>query len=103
MIEPVMYGPTPSMIMERVVSPPPENIFKIPKNWLLERNLLSSIVSTPGMGIEASNLKITKAKSTNKTLLRKVVSVQINFILFQKFCIFFVLDVGHLGFLMSNV
>src|SRR3989338_7724821 len=73
--------------MERLESPPPEKIFKIPKNWLLARKRLSSKVSIPGIGIAESSLKTTKAKSTNKTLFRKPTSVQINFILFQKFCI----------------
>jgi hypothetical protein len=37
-IEAVMYGPTPSITIERVESPPPEKIFKRPKNWLLSKN-----------------------------------------------------------------
>ena len=57
-----MYGPTPSMIMERLVNPPPEKMFKMPKNWLLERNLFSSTVSIPGIGIAAK----TKTNSSFK-------------------------------------
>src|SRR3989338_9152533 len=87
MIEPVIYGPTPSMIMERFESPPPENIFRMPKNWLLERKRLSARVSMPGIGIAESNLKTISDKNTNKTLFRRVVSVQTNFVLFKKFCI----------------
>ena len=74
-------------MIERLESPPPENIFKIPKNWLLVRKRLSSTVSIPGIGIAESNLKSTKAKSTKKTLFRRMVSVQINFILLKKFSI----------------
>ena len=78
-----MYGPTPSMIIDKLESPPPENIFKMPKNWLLARNRLSSTVSMPGIGIAASNLNTIKAAKTNKTLFLKILSVQINFILLQ--------------------
>ncbi len=78
------------MIMERLESPPPEKMFKIPKNWLLERKRESANVSMPGIGIAESNLKMTNEKITKSTLFRKTVSVQISFILFKKFSIVFV-------------
>jgi len=77
------------MMMERLESPPPEKMFKMPKNWLLDKNRSSATVSIPGIGIAESNLNIISAKKTNRTLLRKPASVQINFILFQKFCMCF--------------
>src|SRR3989344_6579389 len=80
------------MIMDRLESPPPANMFRIPKNWLLERNRASSGVLMPGMGTAESSRKIIRANKTNSTLLRRFVSVQINFILFQKFCIFLFYD-----------
>src|SRR3989338_7344032 len=77
------------MMIERFESPPPEKMFRMPKNWLLERKRLSSRVSMPGMGMAARTRKTTKAKSTKRILLRRDMSVQISFILFQKFCIDF--------------
>src|SRR3990167_500304 len=77
------------MMMERLESPPPEKIFKMPKNWLLERNRFKARVSIPGIGIAASKRKTANAKRTKRTLLRKVLSVQTNLTLFQKFCIFY--------------
>jgi hypothetical protein len=38
MIEAVMYGLTESITIESVESPPPEKMFKRPKNWLLFKN-----------------------------------------------------------------
>src|SRR3989344_7569237 len=87
MIELVMYGPTPSIIMERLESPPPEKIFNIQKNWLPARNLLSSTASIPGIGIAERSRKTTSEKSTKMTLRRRDMSVQINFIFAKKFCI----------------
>ena len=100
MIEPVMYGPTPSMIIERLESPPPEKIFKIPKNWLLERNLDKATVSMPGIGIAERSLKTTRATKTNNTLFRNTLSVQINFILFQNDCIVFKLLPNYFIFIL---
>ena len=34
MIEAVMKGPTPSITIERLDRPPPEKMFRNPKNWL---------------------------------------------------------------------
>nr|AKQ05747.1 hypothetical protein [uncultured Parcubacteria bacterium Rifle_16ft_4_minimus_31020] len=90
-IEPVIYGPTPSMIIDKLESPPPENIFKMPKNWLLDRKRLSSSVSMLGIGIVESSLNIINEKSTKRTLFLRVVSVQTNFSLFKKFCIYFMI------------
>ncbi len=85
MIELVMYGPTPSIIIDRLDSPPPEKTFKIPKNWLLDKKPARAGAFTPGIGIAAKILKTINAKSTNRILFRKVRSVQINFTLCQKF------------------
>jgi len=41
----------------------------------------------PGIGMVEKILKTTKAKSTNKILLRKLLSSKIIFSLFKKFCI----------------
>src|SRR3990167_6659388 len=65
----------------------------IPGIDTLERKRFSSNVSMPGIGIAESNLKTTKAKNTNKTLFRRIVSVQISFILFQKFCIIYLITI----------
>src|SRR3989344_3410973 len=83
------------MMMERLESPPPANIFRMPKNWLLERKRESSGVLIPGIGMAESKRKTIRAKNTNSTLLRRFVSVQINFILFQKFCIFLFYEDTH--------
>jgi hypothetical protein len=82
-----MYGPTPSIIIERFDKPPPENMFNIPKNWLFERNLFNATVSIPGIGIAERNLKSIKEKSTKSILFLRDFSVKANFILFKKFSI----------------
>ena len=89
MIDPVIYGPTPSMMIERFESPPPEKIFKIPKNWLLFKNLERATVSIPGIGIEARSLKTINEPSTNKIRFLKDGSTQINFTFSKNFCILF--------------
>jgi hypothetical protein len=91
MMEPVIYGPTPSITIERLESPPPEKIFSIPKNWLFERNLLSARVSIPGIGIAASNRNRIREPRTKSTFFLKDESFQTNFILLQKFPIYFLL------------
>jgi len=75
------------MIMDKLDNPPPEKILSMPKNWLLDRNLSRAVASMLGIGIADNNLNIIKASNTKITLLRKVASIQINFILLQKFFI----------------
>ena len=54
MIEAVMNGLTPSITMERFESPPPENTFRSPKNWLFWKNCSRTARSTPGLGTAVS-------------------------------------------------
>src|SRR3989344_5655078 len=94
-IELVIYGPTPSITIERRESPPPENIFKMPKKSLLERNWLRATGSTPGIGMLESSINTINENSTNRTLFRKVISTHTNFILLKKVCI----SLSHFYFL----
>src|SRR3989344_5417320 len=64
----VMYGPKPSMAIERLSKAPPENIFKNPKSWLPDKKLFRASAFTPGMGIAAKTLKQTKMKAITRTL-----------------------------------
>src|SRR3989338_4419513 len=80
-IDAVMNGETPIIMMERLEKPPPEKTFKRPRNWLLPRKFSSAATLMPGMGIAASKRKTTRAPSTNKTRLLRVSSVTINLIL----------------------
>ena len=86
MMEAVINGPTPNMTIERLESPPPENMFRKPKNWLDESNLAKLVGSTPGIGIAANRRKITRAATVKPILLRRIGSLRavVNFI--QKFC-----------------
>src|SRR3989344_7094409 len=72
MIEEVMYGPAPSITIERLESPPPEKIFKRPKNWLLEKKAASAFLSTPGIGTDARKRKSASAPMTKN--MRKRIS-----------------------------
>ena len=83
MIDEVMYGPTPSINIDRCESPPPVKILRVPRNWLLLKKASSFILSIPGIGIPASNRNTIRASSTNKTRDLSVLSVNIVFILFQ--------------------
>ena len=89
MIEEVIYGPTPNMMIERLDKPPPEKIFKMPKNWLFDRNCESLTGSMPGIGIAAKTRKMIRAPKTKRILFRRLLSSQIILILFQIFCILF--------------
>src|SRR5258708_6623818 len=75
------------MMMDKLDNPPPENIFRMPKNWLLVRNLARAVLSMPGIGIEERSLKTISAKKTNSTFFLRDASVHISFILLKKFCI----------------
>src|SRR3989344_1698247 len=73
-IDAVRYGPTPSMTMERLENPPPENTFNRPKNWLLLRNASSEAALMPGVEMAASKRDTTSAPSTKRMRVRKVSS-----------------------------
>src|SRR3989344_5151092 len=70
----VMYWPTPSMTMERFESPPPEKIFKRPRNWLLFRKASRRAASIEGMGTVARMRKTRSAPNTNRIRMRSVSS-----------------------------
>ena len=78
MIEEVMYGETPSIIIERFESPPPEKIFKSPKKSLPEINCSKRKVSIPGIGMVAIKRKATNIKRVNKILFLRILSPVIN-------------------------
>ena len=69
-----MYGPTPRSTIDRLESPPPEKIFRSPKNWFDERNDSSLNVSIPGTGKAASIRKAIKAPRVKRIRLRSVAS-----------------------------
>ena len=73
-IEPVINGPTPSIIIERLDKPPPEKMLSKPKNWLSEKNLSKATWSTPGIKMAAPKRKSAKIKTTNKIRRRKPAS-----------------------------
>ena len=88
MIEEVMYGPTPSIMIDKVESPPPENIFRTPRNWLLFMNEDNLKASIPGIGIAERSLKTRRAARTNNTRDLKDLSVNIILILLKTVSIF---------------
>ena len=69
-MEEVMYGPTPSIIIERFDSAPPEKIFKSPKNWFPAKKDRNCSMSTTGTGIVDANRKTASKKRTKIILLR---------------------------------
>lgn len=77
-----MYGLTPSMIIEKEESPPPEKIFKKPRKLLLDKATAKAPLSTPGIGIEERNLTIANIKTTKSILFLKTLSCQILFRVF---------------------
>jgi hypothetical protein len=75
MIEAVINGPTPRSTIDKLVSPPPEKMFRNPKNWLFERNCGSCAGLTPGTGIDVSirkTIKIARMKTIRKIIVRSV-------------------------------
>src|SRR3989344_6448716 len=85
MMEPVIYGPTPSITTERLSKAPPEKTFKSPKNWLPEKNASSRAGSIPGTGIAAKSRKAAKKAKRNKNFFRKSLSLKRVKILFHIF------------------
>src|SRR3989338_1955248 len=83
MMEPVIYGPTPSITTERLSKAPPEKTFKSPKNWLPEKNASSFAGSIPGTGIAAKRRKAPKKAKRNKNFFRKSLSLNKVKILFN--------------------
>ena len=63
MIEAVMKGPTPNMTMDRLERPPPEKMFRKPKNWLEFRRALKLAAFTLGMGMADNTRKSTSAST----------------------------------------
>ena len=84
MIEAVMYGPTPSMTIERFDRPPPEKMFRMPKNWLLARNCWSAPALTPGTGIVAISRKAAKRPIITRMRFLSGRSFQIILIFWKK-------------------
>ncbi len=70
-----MYGPIPSITIEKFESPPPDRALKTPKNSFPPRTWLIRVTSTPGTGIEARRRKMNKAPTTKSTLFLRVLSV----------------------------
>src|SRR3989344_6994175 len=87
MIEAVIYGPTPSMTMERFDNPPPENRFKRFKNSLPEKRLASLEVSIPGTGISAKRRVIARINNTKNILFRRDLSAKANLSFSKTLCI----------------
>src|SRR3989344_1177266 len=77
MIEAVMYGPTPSMAMDRLERPPPEKISRRPNSWLSPKNCRSAPTFTPGMGMAASTRVTARRARIRRILLRRSGSRQI--------------------------
>src|SRR3989344_8400167 len=74
MMDAVMYGDTPIIMIERVEKPPPEKMFKRPRNWLVARYVESAAASMPGIGMAARRRKTMSAPRTKSTRLRSVSS-----------------------------
>jgi hypothetical protein len=74
MIEAVIKGPIPSIIIERFEKPPPENKLSKPKNSFPEKKLCNLEASTPGTGMVANRRNNTRAPRTKIILFRRVVS-----------------------------
>src|SRR3989344_6466353 len=62
------------MTSERLLSPPPENRLRRPKNWLLLKNSASWVALMPGIGMLARTRKTAKAAITNNRRLRSALS-----------------------------
>ena len=86
MMEAVMNGPTPSMTMDRLERPPPEKMFRKPKNWLDESSLARLVASTPGIGMAAKRRKTTRAPTVKPILLRRIGSLKAITSFCPKFC-----------------
>ena len=71
-----MYGPTPSITMDSCSSPPPEKMFKSPKNWLFAKKDARAFLSTPGIGTAASKRKSASAPAKKK--IRNRISGSLN-------------------------
>lgn len=56
MIDAVMYGPTPSMIIDRLESPLPEKILIKFNSWLDSKKAANLSVGIPGTGTLERNL-----------------------------------------------
>ncbi len=74
MIEAVINGPIPSIMMERLEKPPPEKRLSSPKNSFPEKKLCNLEASTPGTGMVAKRRNNTSAPKTKSILFRRVVS-----------------------------
>ena len=81
-IEAVIYGPTPSIAMDRFESPPPENISSKFKNWFWLKKFCRFEAFTPGIGIWVRTRVKSKIPSVIKILLRRLVFFQIDISLF---------------------
>ena len=77
-MEAVMYGPTPNITMERLERPPPEKIFKSPKNWLLEKKFNEGERVTPKTLLEKGLVGKMKAsvKILGKGEIKKKLTVE---------------------------
>ena len=76
MMEAVIYGPTPSIMIEREEIPPPEKMSRRPRNWLPASSLSRLAISTPGIGIFESKRKTTKAPRAKTIRLRMIGSLR---------------------------
>ena len=70
MIVAVIYGPTPSITIEKLDKAPPEKIFKNPNSWLDPKKPANLDASIPGIGIAENSLNTTNNPKTTRTFFR---------------------------------